>query len=582
MSSPAATSEPVIGSQPSPSHVSSVPKAERRLPTHWQSICLFVRADLAAIARSWLCRGFFLASVVVTVLELKGMQAGQKAASQMLEAVYATYLLVWMHGVIFIAGSALAREADCLNDAILSRGVTRGEYIIGKLVARCLAIVFLITGTLLPTSIWAIRQDKLVRTEEGYVTSAARNTKVEAWEPKKIFGEVAGTVKEMTLKVGDSVRTGDTLAVLDDRVVFDELETERRAEENARTEVINARRKVEDARRNVAQAEDALEKAERNLVAKDLLSKLEQADRETDIRARKRDLVNAGSALSLAEAAILPAERAVENAVARVRDARRRLGYTTVSSPISGYVTEVLVQPAQYMAVGAQLFTVAPLDDYQVRVPIYKFEEFKRLKTGLTAYVKIEKTEYKGTIEQLGAMTQPDRWGRDSNYAIVRFKGDGTLGLLGMPADVKLILPPPKEQPNRATAILNVLTGRSSGQSATQSTSVTMFWMLIGLGKVVGTACLLVTLTLAALMLFRNALVAILGVVGLYHISNLLYDFAGLKELSYLEMVATMEKVLGGFTKPLDELGTLAWLFGLAIALGIVATTMFISRDPPR
>ena len=98
----------------------------------------------------------------------------------------------------------------------------------------------------------------------------------------------------------------------------------------------------------------------------------------------------------------------------------------------------------------------------------------------------------------------------------------------------------------------------------------------------VGTACLLVTLTLTALMLFRNALVAILSVVGLYHISNLLFDFAGLKDFSYLEMVGTMEKVLGGFTKPVDELTTLAWLFGFATALGVVATMLFISRDPPR
>jgi multidrug resistance efflux pump len=534
------------------------------------------------MARSWLCRGFLLASAIITVLELKGMQAEQKAASQMLEAVYATYLLVWMHGVIFIAGSALAREAECLNDAILSRGVTRGEYVLGKLLSRCVAIGLLTGGILLPTSIWAIRQDKLVRTDEGYVTSAARNTKVEAWEPKKIFNEVGGTVKEMTLKVGDPVRTGDTLAILDDRAIFDELETERRAEENARNEVINARRRVEDARRGIAQAEDALEKAERSLVAKDLLSKAEQADRQTDIRSRKRDLTNAGSALELAEAAVPPAERAVENAVARVRDARRRLGFTTVTAPLSGYVTEMLVQPAQYVTVGAHLFTVAPLDDYQVRVPVYKFEEFKRLKTGLTAYVKIEKTEYKGTIERLGAMTQPDRWGRESNYALIRFKGDGTLGLLGLPADVKLILPPPKEQPSRATAILNVLTGRNASESATRRASVTMGWMLIGLGKVLGTACLLVTLTLTALMLFRNALVAILGVVGLYHISNLIFDFAGLKELSYLEMVGTMEKVLGGFTKPVDELTTLAWLFGIAVAFGVLATTLFISRDPPR
>ncbi len=156
------------------------------------------------------------------------------------------------------------------------------------------------------------------------------------------------------------------------------------------------------------------------------------------------------------------------------------------------------------------------------------------------------------------------------------------VGLLGLPADVRLVLPPPKELKNRATAILDVLTGRGSGESVTRTTSVTLGWMSIALGKVVGTACLLVTLTFTVLMVFRNSLIAILGVVGLYHISNLFYDFAGLKDLSYLEMVATMEKVLGGVAKPGDELSTLAWLFGLAAAFGVVATGLFISRDPPK
>ena len=122
----------------------------RRLPTRWQSTWLFVRSDLAAIARSWLCRGFFLASILVTIIELKGMQAAQKPASQMLETVYVTYLLVWMHGIIFIAGAALLREADCLNDAILSRGVTRGEYIVGKSISRCVASGKAFTGSAMP------------------------------------------------------------------------------------------------------------------------------------------------------------------------------------------------------------------------------------------------------------------------------------------------------------------------------------------------------------------------------------------------------------------------------------------------
>lgn len=556
--------------------------AGRRFPSCWQTIGLFTKADLGFLARSWLCRGFFIASAVITMLELKGMQAKQQPASQMLEAVYVTYLVVWMHAVIFIAGAALMREADCLNDAILSRGVTRAEYILGKLIARSVAVLLLLCVILVPASIWAIRQDKLVRTDDGFVTSAARNTKVEAWDPKKIFGEVSGTLKDLNLKVGDFVRAGDILVSLDDRNIFDELETERRAEQNGRNEVNNAHLKVEEAKRNVAQAQDALERAERSLLAKDLLSKAEQADRQTDIRSRKRDLNNADSQLRTAEEAVPTAERAVENAMARVREARRRLALATITAPVSGYLTEIQANPGQFVSAGTQLFTIAPLDEYQVKVPIYKFEEFKRLTTNLTAYIKIEQTEYKGTIERLGAMTQPDRWGRDYNHVMVRFKGEGTLGLLGLPADVRLILPPPKEEPNRATAILNALTGRSGRSSISRTTSVTLGWMLLGLGKVLGSACLMTTFTFAFLIVVRNSLIAILGVIGFYHISNLLYDFVGLKDLSYLEMTATMEKVLGGVAKPGNELITLAWLFGLAAAFGVLSAALFVSRDPPK
>ena len=137
---------------------------------------LLTGTDLDAIARSWLSRGFLLASGLLTVLALKGMQAEQKPASQMLEAVYVGYLLIWMHGVIFIAGGAFTREQECLNDAILSRGLTRGEYVGGKLVARCLAMLLMIGGVLLPASLWAIRQDQLIRAEAGQVGSKARNT----------------------------------------------------------------------------------------------------------------------------------------------------------------------------------------------------------------------------------------------------------------------------------------------------------------------------------------------------------------------------------------------------------------------
>jgi multidrug efflux pump subunit AcrA (membrane-fusion protein) len=554
----------------------------RPLPPRWTALRVLTFADLKVLWRSWLCRGFVIATALLTVLSLKGMEAEQKVASQMLEAVYVTYLLVWMHGVIFIAGAALSREQDCLNDAILSRGITRGEYISGKLLARSLAVLFMIGAVLVPCSFWAIRQDTLVRREGGYVAALAHNTRIEAWEPRKVFAGADGSIAELSVELGDSVRAGEVLALLDDRLLFDQLETERRAEDTARNEVANAQRRYEDAQRAVAHAEDAIARAERGLIAKDLLSRLEQADRETDLRARKRDLQQTHNQLRVAGDEIGTAERSVENAQARVREARKRLAQATVTAPISGYVTELPVQATQPVGYGTHLLTLAPLDEFQIQVPVYQFDDFKRLRTGLTAHIKIGATEYTGTIERLGATTQDDRWGRTSNFVIVRFQGDGTLGLLGQNADVRLVLPPPEEKITRVGAILDTLTGRGVDDLDSRTASVTTGWMFVALGKVLGCALLLVVLTILLLTLTRSTLVAVLVAVGLWHVSNLLFDFAGLPDLSYLEMVRSMDKVLGGVARVGQELSTLAWLGGISLAFALITQLLFISRDPPK
>ena len=552
-------------------------------PGRWRTIRMLTGVDLVAMLQSWLVRGFFLVSAGLTVLGLKGMQAEQQVASKMLETVFVSYVVLWMHAVIFIAGGALAREQHCLNDAILCRGITRGEYLFGKLLARCCMIALLITGVLLPAGFWAIRQDKLVRTETGHLTARTENTKVEAWDPHKVFAEVDGPVLSMEHEVGDAVRTGDVLALLDDRKLLDELERERRGENDTRQEVENAQRRAENARRMVAQSEESLSRAERALLAKDLLSKLEQADRAADLRMRKRDLKNAENDLRIALDGVAIAERSVANAQAKILDTRKRMAKATVTAPLSGYLTEVLVRPSQYAGVGAQLFTIAPLDEYQLRVPIYNFNEFKRLKVGLKAFITIQGTEYEGIIDRLGAMTEADRWGRQSNYAIVRFKGEGALGLLGINADVRMTLPPPETKKlNRAEAVLNALTGRGDEDIGSRTASVTPFWMAITTAKIVSCAWMVTALTLMLVVMFRNYLIAILGAIGLWHVSNLAFDFAGLPELSYLEIIRTMDKVLGGIVSPTDELIAIAWMLGFSAVFATVALTLFITRDPPK
>jgi hypothetical protein len=129
--------------------------------------------------------------------------------------------------------------------------------------------------------------------------------------------------------------------------------------------------------------------------------------------------------------------------------------------------------------------------------------------------------------------------------------------LLGLDADVRIVLPPPEEKPNRVATILNTLTGSGQDDLGSRTASVTTGWMLVGLGKVLGCVLLLVTLTLLLLAVSRSALIAILAAVGLWHISNLFLRFRGLADLSYLEIVRTMDRCSVAW--PRAPAGALAW-----------------------
>ncbi len=131
-----------------------------------------------------------------------------------------------------------------------------------------------------------------------------------------------------------------------------------------------------------------------------------------------------------------------------------------------------------------------------------------------------------------------------------------------------------------AGALLNTITGRGTDDAATRTASVTHQWMAITLLKLIGCASLLISMSLLAAVLTRNALVGILSVTGIWHISNLLFDFAGLPQLSYLEISRTMDKVLAGVANMGDELVAIGWLFGISAVLGVLTVVAFISRDP--
>ena len=61
-----------------------------------------------------------------------------------------------------------------------------------------------------------------------------------------------------------------------------------------------------------------------------------------------------------------------------------------------------------------------------------------------------------------------------------------------------------------------------------------------------------------------------------------LSDRAQRPDLSYLEIVRTPDKVLGGVANPAQELGVLAWLTGITVAFALMTLALFVARDPPK
>lgn len=114
-----------------------------------QAFLVLLRYDLGQMGRSWIARAW-IALLVLPALFLVGVAASEnELASQTMWAYMAAVLapLSWLAVSIYSA-SAVNGESNVLADAILSKSVTRSEYLSAKLVSRVgftVAIYFLVT-----------------------------------------------------------------------------------------------------------------------------------------------------------------------------------------------------------------------------------------------------------------------------------------------------------------------------------------------------------------------------------------------------------------------------------------------------
>ena len=117
-----------------------------------QAFLAILRYDLGQLSHSWLVR-IWVALLIVPAVFLIVVAANEQELASETMAAYVGAVLVPLSGlaVAVIASAAVSSESAVIADSILSRSVTRTEYLWAKIVARIgvtLTVYFAVTDCL--------------------------------------------------------------------------------------------------------------------------------------------------------------------------------------------------------------------------------------------------------------------------------------------------------------------------------------------------------------------------------------------------------------------------------------------------
>lgn len=188
----------------------------------------------------------------------------------------------------------------------------------------------------------------------------------------KIGSRATGAIVQMNVRVGDRVKKGELIALIDDRDILRTLERQRAALESAKATLeqveLTYPHRIKEAQANFNYAKisydreqelmkheyttaDALDKARNNFLAREAALRALQNEYRTQLEISKSR---------------------IEELEAQVKESEVRLSYTKIYAPIDGIVSEVTTQLGETIVTGLQSATlVTVLDPTRLEMSIY-------------------------------------------------------------------------------------------------------------------------------------------------------------------------------------------------------------------
>ncbi|MBI5469331.1 MAG: efflux RND transporter periplasmic adaptor subunit [Deltaproteobacteria bacterium] len=201
------------------------------------------------------------------------------------------------------------------------------------------------------------------------------------WDEVAVSNEVPGIVEKINADLGDSVKAGDTLAVLDQR---------------------EAKLNLADAEANLQTGLKGLEKEKaRQADAATTFKRYDELFKQGMVSASQYD--SAKTQYDVAQAQANEAQAKVDQASARLDMAKKRLSDTVIRAPISGEVRKRAVSVGEAVKDKTTLFSVVSTGRLKFRGSIAE-SSVPEVKAGQPVTLKVEAFKdrtFKGTLKRI-------------------------------------------------------------------------------------------------------------------------------------------------------------------------------------
>ena len=238
-----------------------------------------------------------------------------------------------------------------------------------------------------PTAVETM-QARVVESRQQEVPLNVRSTgTVHARETAVVSAQVMGRIQQVLVREGDSVRAGQTLAVLDDAAL---------------------RASVEQAQAGVKAAQNAQIAAQTNAaLATSTLGRYKQLESQKSVSPQEMDEVSRRA--EAAEANFDAVRAQTDAARAQESGARTMLGYTRLVAPFSGVVTARMADPGTMAAPGVPLLQVDQAGALQLQATVDE-SAIGVVHKGMKVQVAINgagSTSVAGTIQEIMPAADP-------------------------------------------------------------------------------------------------------------------------------------------------------------------------------